>query len=231
MNKRAVVLLVCMMLGFVFPLLAQNKEKDRLQDSADVMKEVLGMPDGIPKELMNKAVCVMVFPSVKKGAIGIGGSYGRGVMTCRTGNDYTGAFSGAAMYAIEGASIGFQLGGQATDYILLIMNPRGAKSVLTSKVKLGADASIAGGPKGRTASAETDVVARAEILSYSRAKGLFAGVSLAGSTLRSDGGANENLYGKKLNATDILRDHKVGTPAPASELLSILNRASGHRSK
>ncbi len=231
MNRRLFVFLMC--ISLTVPVFAGDgeKEKDRLEDSAAVMKEVLGMPDSIPKDLMKKAACVMVFPSVKKGAIGIGGSYGRGVMTCRTGEEYTGGFTGAAMYAIEGASIGFQIGGQATDFILLIMNPRGAKSVLTSKVKLGADASIAGGPKGRTASAETDVVARAEILSYSRAKGLFAGVSLAGSTLRSDGGANKNLYGRELSAKDILRDHKAGTPAAASKLIAVLNGASGRKSK
>lgn len=227
--KRLLAVVVC--LSFVIPVLAQEREKDRLDDSAAVMKEVLGMPDSIPKDLIERSVCVIVFPSVKKGAFGIGGSYGRGVMTCRTGSEYTGSFAGAAMYALEGASIGFQLGGSATDYILLVMNPRGAKSVLTSKVKLGGDASVAAGPKGRTASAETDVVARAEILSYSRSKGLFAGVSLAGSTLRSDGGANKNLYGRELSAKDILRDHKAGTPAAASELIAILNRVSGSRKK
>lgn len=227
--KRLLAVVMC--LSFAIPVLAQEREKDRLDDSAAVMKEVLGMPDSIPKDLIEKAVCVIVFPSVKKGAFGIGGSYGRGVMTCRTGSEYTGGFTGAAMYALEGASIGFQLGGSATDYILLVMNPRGAKSVLTSKVKLGGDASVAAGPKGRTASAETDVVARAEILSYSRSKGLFAGVSLAGSTLRSDGGANKNLYGRELSAKDILRDHKAGTPAAASELIAILNRVSGSRKK
>ena len=169
---------------------------------------------------------MIILPSVKKGAFGVGGSYGRGVMVCRGGEHYKGKWGAPALYALEGVSIGFQLGGQATDFVLLIMNPKGAESLLYSKVKLGADASAAAGPKGRTAEGATDIVMDAEILSYSRDKGLFAGVSLEGSTLRSDGGANENLYGKKLTAKEIIREGKVAIPACAQELVSLLNTKS-----
>ena len=208
------------------PLLAQTKEQERLQESATVLKEILGMPDGIPKELLNKAECVVVFPSVKKFAIGIGGSYGRGVITCRAGQNFNSRWSAPAMFALEGGNIGFQLGGQATDFVLLVMNEKGANSVMTSKVKLGVDAAAAAGPKGRNAAAATDVVMNAEILSYSRSKGLFAGVSLEGSTLRSDGGANKNLYGKDLSAKEIVREGKVQAPAAAAALLKLLNTTS-----
>ena len=208
------------------PLLAQQKEQERLQESATVLKEILGMPDGIPKELLNKAECVVIFPSVKKFAIGIGGSYGRGAITCRAGQNFNGPWSAPAMFALEGGNIGFQLGGQATDFVLLVMNEKGANSVMTSKVKLGVDAAAAAGPKGRNAAAATDVVMNAEILSYSRSKGLFAGVSLEGSTLRSDGGANKNLYGKDLSAKEIVREGKVGAPTAASALLKLLYTTS-----
>jgi lipid-binding SYLF domain-containing protein len=200
-----------------------ERETDRVKDAGDVMKEIIDIPDDIPKDLMDRAECVIVLPSVKKLAIGIGGSYGRGVMTCRTGQHFTGPWSAPAMYALEGGNIGFQLGGQATDFILLVMNPRGATSLMGSKVKLGADAAAAAGPKGRAAAADTDVAMRAEILSYSRSRGLFAGVSLEGSTLRPDGRANEKLYGRKLSAKEILRQGKAGAPASAHELLSLLN--------
>lgn len=205
---------------------AQEKEKDRLQACGDVMKEILNVPEGIPQDLLDKAECVVVFPAVKKAGFIVGGSYGRGAMTCRSGKDYTGPWTAPAMYALEGGSIGLQVGGQATDYVLLIMNPKGAKSVLGSKVKLGGDASIAGGPKGRTASAETDIVMKAEILSYSRSRGVFAGVSLEGSTLRSDGGANKSIYGKELSAEQIIREGAVKAPPAASQLLGLLNKTS-----
>lgn len=207
-------------------LWAQSKEQDRLKECGAVMKEILNVPDDIPQDLLDKAECVVVFPSVKKFAFGFGGSYGRGAMTCRTGQDYTGPWSAPAMYALEGGSFGLQLGGQATDFVLLVMNPKGAKSVLSSKVKLGGDVSAAGGPKGRSASAETDIVMKAEILSYSRARGVFAGVSLEGSTLRSDGGANKSLYGKELSAAQIIREGTVKAPPAASELLSLLEKRS-----
>jgi lipid-binding SYLF domain-containing protein len=203
-----------------------EREEDRVKDAGVVLKEILNIPDDIPLDLLDKAECVIILPSVKKGAFGVGASYGRGVMICRGGEHYKGPWGAPALYALEGVSIGFQLGGQATDFVLLIMNPKGAESLLYSKVKLGADASAAAGPKGRTAEGATDIVMDAEILSYSRAKGLFAGVSLEGSTLRSDGGANENLYGKKLTAKEIIREGKAGIPVCAQELVSLLNSKS-----
>lgn len=203
-----------------------EKEEDRVRDAGEVMKEILNIPDDIPQDLLDKAECLVILPSVKKGAFGIGGSYGRGIMICRSGPHYTGPWGPPAMYALEGVSIGFQLGGQATDFVLLVMNPAGARSLLSSKVKLGADASAAAGPKGRTAEGATDVVMQAEILSYSRNRGLFAGVSLEGSTLRSDGSANENLYGQKLDAKDIIVDHKVAIPACAKDLVALLDAKS-----
>src|SRR5438874_12276822 len=205
---------------------ANEKEMDRVKDSGVVLKEILGIPDDIPKDLFDKAECVIVLPSVKKLAIGIGGSYGRGVMVCRRGQHFTGPWGAPAMYALEGGNIGLQLGGQATDFVLLVMNPRGAESLMSSKVKLGADAAAAAGPKGRDSAAATDIVMRAEILSYSRSRGLFAGVSLEGSTLRSDNGANKNLYGRDLSAKEIVREGKVGTPGAARELISLLNSKS-----
>jgi lipid-binding SYLF domain-containing protein len=211
---------------FLGQLWAQGKEQNRLKECGAVMKEILNVPDDIPQDLLDKAECVVVFPSVKKFAFGFGGSYGRGAMTCRTGQDYTGPWSAPAMYALEGGSFGLQIGGEATDFVLLVMNPKGAKSVLGSKVKLGGDVSAAGGPKGRTASAETDIVMKAEILSYSRARGVFAGVSLQGSTLRSDGGGNKSLYGKELSAAQIIREGAVKPPPAAGELLSLLDKKS-----
>jgi len=205
--------------------LAQSDEALRLANAATVLKEILGMPDSIPKELLDKAECVIVFPSVLKVALGVGASYGRGALVCRSGQAFDGPWGSPAMFALEGGSIGFQVGGQATDYVLLVMNNRGAESVLTSKVKLGADASAAAGPKGRTAGAATDIVMQAEILTYSRARGLFAGVSLEGSTLRSDGDANQNLYGRKIDAKEIVLK---GAPMPSSAkpLIDLLNQTS-----
>jgi len=219
------VLVLCLFAPAVFAA-SDEKEEERVKDAGQVMKEILNIPDDIPQDLLDKAECVVVLPSVKKGAFGVGASYGRGVMVCRSGEHYTGPWGAPALYALEGVSIGFQLGGQATDFVLLVMNPKGARSLLSSKVKLGADASAAAGPKGRTAESATDVVMNAEILSYSRDKGLFTGVSLEGSTLRSDGSANEKLYGKKLTAKEIIVEHKVGVPACAKELVSLLNSKS-----
>ena len=207
-------------------LLFANKEEDRLEESATVVKEILDIPDGIPQELLDKAECVVVLPSVKKLAIGIGGSYGRGVLVCRSGEDFEGAWGPPALYRLEGGNFGLQLGGQATDFLFLVMNPKGAESLLRSKVKLGADASAAAGPKGRAAGASTDAAMRAEILTYSRSRGLFAGLSLEGSTLRPDGGGNENLYGRELSVADIVRKRKVGIPAAARALVLALDRAS-----
>lgn len=226
--SRTITWLLVTLLGLPLLLSAQEKEEDRLKDAGRVMTEILNIPDNIPGELLDRAECIIVLPSVKKFAIGIGGSYGRGVMICRSGERFDGVWGPPAMYALEGANIGFQLGGEMTDFVLLVMNPSGAQSLLKSKVKLGADAAAAAGPKGRAATAATDVVMRAEILSYSRAKGLFAGVSLEGSTLRSDGGANENLYGKRLSATQIIAERKVRSPGAAHTLISLLNRKSPH---
>jgi SH3 domain-containing YSC84-like protein 1 len=224
MKTLLALLLAC---AFVPAAFADNqKEQGRVKDSGEVLKEILNIPDDIPQDLLDKAECLVILPSVKKGAFGVGGSFGRGVMICRSGQHYTGLWGPPAMYALEGVNIGFQLGGEATDFVLLVMNPKGARSLLSSKVKLGADASAAAGPKGRSGEAATDVVMNAEILSYSRAKGLFAGISLEGSTLRSDGGANEKLYGQKLSAKDIIQLGKVRTPPCAQELIGLLDKKS-----
>jgi SH3 domain-containing YSC84-like protein 1 len=214
--------------AMVLPAFAQDKEADRVENAGTVMKEILNAPEGttIPQSVLDKADCVVVLPSVVKFAIGIGGSYGRGVMTCRGGKDFKGKWGAPTMMALEGGSAGLQLGGQATDFVLLLMNPRSASSILTSKVKLGGDASAAAGPVGRDASAETDVTMRADILSYSRARGLFAGISLEGSTLRPDNDANKNLYGKKVEAKAIVFDGAVPAPASAKTLLETLDKAS-----
>jgi SH3 domain-containing YSC84-like protein 1 len=225
MKKLLVVLLAFCSAQLSFAA-GNEKEVDRVKDAGQVLKEILNIPDDIPKDLLDRAECVIVMPSVVKLAIGIGGSYGRGVMVCRSGQHFTGGWGAPAMYALEGGNIGFQLGGQATDFVLLVMNPRGAQSLMSSKVKLGADAAAAAGPKGRDTMAATDVTMRAEILSYSRSRGLFAGVSLEGSSLRPDNGANEKLYGRKLTAQEILREGKVGTPAAAHELDAELTKAS-----
>jgi len=225
MVKRSVLLLATVFL-FALTAQAQKKEAERVEKSGRVMSEIFNVPDNIPQDLLDKAECVIVLPSVLKFAVGFGGSYGRGVMVCRGGNDFTGRWGAPSMIALEGGSIGFQLGGQATDFVLLVMNKRGAEGILSSKVKLGADAAAAAGPKGRTSAAATDITMRAEILSYSRARGLFAGVSLEGSTLRPDGDANRKLYGKDLKAADIVLHNAAPLPASAKELISILNRKS-----
>lgn len=226
MKKFMVGLMVALMSGVASFAANDEHEAERVKDAGVVLKEILNIPDDIPQDLLDKAECLVILPSVKKGAFGIGGSYGRGVMVCRSGEHYKGRWGAPALYALEGVSIGFQLGGQATDFVLLVMNPKGANSLLYSKVKLGADASAAAGPKGRTAEGATDIVMNAEILSYSRNKGLFAGVSLEGSTLRSDGSANEKLYGRKLTAREIIRGGKVGIPASAHELIALLDKKS-----
>lgn len=208
-----------------WPLAAQDKEEQRLHECGTVLKEILDIPDNIPQDLLDKAECVIIIPSMKKGAIGIGGSYGRGAMSCRSGAEFQGPWGAPSMYALEGVNIGFQLGGEAIDYVLLIMNKRGANSVLKSKTKLGADASATAGPKGRTATAATDAFMRSEILSYSRTRGLFAGVSLEGSTLRVDNRANEKVYGRKIAGRQIVLGG-TGVPASGSRLVSYLNQRS-----
>jgi lipid-binding SYLF domain-containing protein len=205
-----------------------RKENDRIRNSGTVLKEVLNAPDDIPHDLLNKARCVIVLPSVTKAAFGVGGEYGRGVMTCRTGHNYDGGWGAPVMMALEGGSFGFQIGGEATDFVILVMNNRGADSILHSKVKLGADASVAAGPKGRQAEADTDVAMRAEMLSYSRSRGAFAGVSLEGTTLRPDHDANKRLYGKEVSPDDVIKESKVAAPESAHDLISTLQHASPH---
>lgn len=224
--KRIVSSLMALAL-LSLPLSASDaKENKRLQNCGMVIKEIMDIPDDIPQDLIDKAECIIVYPSVIKAAFVIGGSYGRGAMTCRTGEHFTGPWSAPTMMALEGGSIGFQLGGQATDFVLLVMNPRGARSILSSKVKLGADASAAAGPKGRTANASTDVTLRAEVLSYSRARGLFAGLSLEGSTVRPDNDANEKIYDKKVDAESIVFKGAVAVPPAAQKMVAYLNRKS-----
>jgi lipid-binding SYLF domain-containing protein len=201
-------------------------ENNRLQNSGTVIQEILDIPDDIPQDLLDKARCVVVMPSVLKAAFVVGGSYGRGTMVCRTRKDYSGPWGAPAMYALEGGSVGFQIGGEATDFVILVMNNRGVESLLHSKVKLGADASIAAGPKGRTASADTDAYMRSEMLSYSRARGVFVGVSLEGTTLRPDEDANHRLYGKEASAATIITESKIEAPAAGKTLVSRLQRAT-----
>jgi lipid-binding SYLF domain-containing protein len=223
--KRIFSLMVVMVL-FCLPAFAQKDENERIKNAGKVMAEILNVPDDIPEDILDKAECVIVLPSVMKAAFIVGGSYGRGVMTCRSGPDFNGRWSAPAMMALEGASVGFQIGGQATDFVLLVMNKRGADSILTSQVKLGGDMSAAAGPKGRSVTAATDVALRAEILSYSRARGLFAGVSLAGSTLRPDGDGQGRVYGQGVSAKEIVINSKIRPPASARLLVSTLNKKS-----
>jgi SH3 domain-containing YSC84-like protein 1 len=206
----------------------KSKYLDRIENSGVVLKEILDVPDDIPQNLLDKAECVIIYPSVLKAAFGIGASYGRGVMTCRGGEEFKGPWGAPSMMALEGGSIGFQIGAQATDFVLLVMNDRGASSILSSKVKLGADASAAAGPKGRDAEADTDVTMRAEVLSYSRARGLFAGISLEGSTVRPDNDGNEVVYGARMPASDVVLKGTVPAPKEADQLLSLLNKRSPH---
>jgi lipid-binding SYLF domain-containing protein len=218
--KRTIAVLV--LLALTLPVWAENA-KDRLKSAGDVMTEILNIPDNIPQSLLDKSECVIVLPSVKKLAVGFGGSYGRGAMTCRSKN-FTGPWSAPAMIRLEGGSFGLQLGGQATDFVLLIMNQGGAKGILTGKFKLGADAAAAAGPKGRDTAAATDITMRAEILSYSRSRGLFAGISLEGSTLRPDDAATKEVYGKEVKAKAVVLEGTVAPPPSAHLLLSTLDK-------
>ena len=203
-----------------------KEQQNRLQNANSVMTEILKVPDNIPQDLLDKARCVIVMPSVLKAAFVVGGSYGRGTMVCRTGKDFSGPWGAPAMYALEGGSVGLQIGGEATDFVFLVMNDRGVYSLLRSKVKLGADATIAAGPVGRTAAADTDTYLRSEILSYSRARGVFAGISLEGSTLRPDNKANRDLYGRPVTVVQIIKESQVQAPSIASDLIAQLENAS-----
>jgi lipid-binding SYLF domain-containing protein len=208
----------------------QSKDDDRLRNCGAVLKEVLNVPDNIPQDLLDKADCVVVFPSVVKAAFIVGGSYGRGAMSCRRGQEFRGPWGAPTMMALEGGSFGFQIGGDATDFVLLVMNESGARGILASKVKLGGDAAVAAGPVGRDAQADTDASMRAEILSYSRTRGLFAGVSLEGSTIRPDNGDNRRVYGKNIPARDIVLSGKVEVPQTAEQFISTLDaRTPKHR--
>ena len=227
--KKAITYLMSMLL-VVLPIFSssasavdQEKDENRLENSGTVLKEILDVPDDIPQDLLDKADCVVVFPSVLKAAFIIGGSYGRGAMSCLKGQNFSGPWGAPTMMALEGGSFGFQIGGEATDFVLLVMNERGASGILTSKVKLGADASVAAGPVGRTASAETDATLRADILSYSRARGAFAGIALEGSTIRPDNGANKQIYGQEVPARDIVLSGHVAIPPAAKRMVSTLD--------
>src|SRR6202041_2989350 len=220
---RKSILVLCMGLLAAATASADNKEQKRLENSGAVMQEIMNVPDNIPQDVMEKAECVIVFPSVLKAAFVVGASYGRGAMVCRTGERFRGPWGAPAMFALEGGSVGFQIGGQATDLVLLVMNERGADSILSSKVKLGGDASVAAGPVGRDASADTDAYMRSEILSYSRTRGLFAGISLEGSTIRPDNGDNRRIYGREIPARDIVLSGVVAAPPAAEQLISTLD--------
>lgn len=233
MNKILSALLILVLVGLptiLNPVRANaddtTTDQDRIKNAGVVLKEIMDIPDDLPQDVIDKADCVIVYPSVLKAAFIVGASYGRGVMTCRRGPNFQGRWGAPSMMALEGASVGFQIGGQATDFVLLVMNGRGASSILSSKVKLGGDASVSAGPVGRTASAETDVAMRAEILSYSRSRGAFAGISLSGSTVRPDNDANERIYGKKIDAKDIVLKNAVVAPVQAKQLLFLLNKHS-----
>jgi lipid-binding SYLF domain-containing protein len=226
MKAMKTLYVLALIAALAIPSHAQSKEQDRVENAGSVIKEIMDIPDDIPQNVIDKADCVVVLPSVLKAAFIVGASYGRGVMTCRSGDNMRGPWGAPTMMALEGGSFGLQLGGQATDFVLLLMSERSASSILTSKVKLGGDASAAAGPVGRNASAETDVTFRAEILTYSRARGLFAGISLTGSTLRPDNNANESLYGKKIDAKDIVMKGAVPPPPSAQLLLQTLNQHS-----
>jgi lipid-binding SYLF domain-containing protein len=210
---------------------ADNRARDeeRLENSGRVTRELMNIPDGIPRKLLNRADCVVVIPSVLKAAFIVGGGYGRGTMTCRSGENFRGSWGAPTMMALEGGSFGFQLGAQATDFVLLVMNRRGANAILTSKVKLGTDATVALGPFGRDAEADTDATFRAEVLTYSRSRGLFGGISLEGSTLRPDNDANERIYGKKIRAKEIALHNEVAVPASADLLIETLTRYTTKR--
>lgn len=235
--KKPITYLTSMLL-VVLPILSSSasaadrgKDEDRLRNSGTVLKEILDVPDEIPQDLLDKADCVVVFPSVLKAAFIVGGSYGRGAMSCRRGEDFRGSWGAPTMMALEGGSFGFQIGGEATDFVLLVMNERGASGILSSKVKLGADASVAAGPVGRTASAETDATLRADILSYSRARGAFVGVALEGSSIRPDNGANKQIYGQEVPARQIVLSGHVAAPQSAQRLISTLDsRTPKHKS-
>jgi SH3 domain-containing YSC84-like protein 1 len=204
----------------------REKDQRRLQESRAVLSEAMGAKVPIPSTLLQKAKCVIIVPGVKKGAVGFGAKYGRGAMSCRLGPDFTGPWSAPAMYALEGANFGLQIGLQGTDLVLLVMNARGVDSLLGSKFRLGGDAALAAGPIGRNMEASTDLAMRAKILAYSRSHGIFAGVSLDGSTLRPDNRANEVLYGREISARQIVRDGNVVVSRDGAPLIQLLDQST-----
>ena len=216
-----------LLMGSAGTIFGANDAASRLNASADVLTEIMASPDkGIPQDLLDKSACVVVIPGLKKGAFIIGGKYGKGFVACRKNAGK--GWSAPAAVRIEGGSIGLQIGGSETDVVMLVLNQGGVKKLLSSKFTLGADAQAAAGPVGRESSAETDAQMHAEILTYSRSRGLFAGLSLQGATLRPDDDWNKEMYGKEISNQDIV----LGTtrpPASASKLMAVLNKFSGHR--
>ena len=224
---RYLSLVVCFVLGSA-GLDAANKEQDRLENCGVVMQEILDIPENIPQELLEKAECVIVIPSMTKVALGIGGSYGRGAMVCRSGKAFNGPWGAPAMYTLEGGSFGLQLGGESTDVVFLVMNSRGVDALLNSKVKLGASLSAAAGPKGRSLEGSTDASLRSEILSYSRSRGLFAGMSLEGTSLRPDDDASKEVYGRSMTARKIVTGNRIDVPASGRHLVDVLQKNAPH---
>lgn len=223
MKYLSIVIMVALL---TLPVRAQQKEEQRDQNARTVMKEILNVPDDIPQQLLDKAERVIVLPSVLKFAFISGDDYGRGVMTCRTSKEFSGPWGASTMMVLEGGSFGFRLRGQATDFVLLVVNPRGADSILSSKVKLGAGVSAPASPKGRCALAASDAALRAVVLSNSRSRGLFAGAYLEGSTLQPDNDANKRLYDRRIAAKDVALRGKVPVALAANELVSELNQRS-----
>lgn len=220
---RYVVLALCLVIGTASAI-AANKEQDRLENCGVVMQEILDAPDSIPQELLSKAECVIVVPSLTKIAVGVGGSYGRGAMVCRSGKQFDGPWGAPAMYALDGSSVGLQLGAESTDLVLLVLNRRGVDALLNSRVILGANASAAAGPRGRDVGASTDASLRADILSYSRTRSLFGGVSLDGTSLRPDDDATEQVYGRKLTARNIVTGDGIAVPASGRHFVDVLQK-------
>jgi lipid-binding SYLF domain-containing protein len=220
MSPRLIILLV----AIVLPAFPAKKAVERVQRAAEVLDEVMGIKEqSIPLDVLSKAHCVAIIPGVKKIGLGLGGKYGKGVLTCRTSNNKS--WTGPSTVRIEGGSIGFQIGGSSTDYVLLVLNKKGKGKLISSKFTLGADAAVAGGPVGRSAQAQTDVQMRAEILAYSRSRGAFAGISLEGATLRQDKNDNKDIYGKSVTPTEIL-DGDVAVPASVQILVDTLTKYS-----
>jgi len=230
LNRKGMVLLMIAILCVLIPSrsIAEDNEheQERVKESGNVMKELLNSASGVPISVLNKAECVIVLPSVKKAGFLVAGQYGRGVMTCRSGENFDGPWSAPTMMQSSGGSFGLQAGGQATDFVILVMNDKGARALLKGKAKLGADASVAAGPVGRDAEASTNASMSAEMLSYSRAQGVFGGVSLSGTSLGPDGGANEKIYGKKVSATEVIEDKAGPAPDSAKTLLAELTDKS-----